>query len=95
MSRAIDTTSVFLYGALVKPRSGIADIVRFRETSTPCWRCAGHLETYYCEDEVHAVRCGNGCRGVFLVRAKSPKEAADEIAGTYVGEIPGGGVPGC
>jgi hypothetical protein len=69
-------------------------MVRFRDTGVPCWRCTGNIEAYYGENRLYALRCDHGCAGVFLVAAGSPKAAADEVAGSYVGEIPGGGVPG-
>ena len=94
MSKIADSSVLYLHNALHKMRSGVADMVRFDGTDVPCWRCTGHIEAYYAENRLYALRCDRGCAGVFLVEAKSPKAAADEVAGSYVGEIPGGGVPG-
>lgn len=93
MSKFVDSCAVDVYAALFKDRK-MCEIVRFRDTGVPCWRCTGNLEYYYCESGLYALRCSHGCEGVFLVSARNPRKAADEIAGTYVGEIPGGGVPG-
>lgn len=40
-----------------------------------CIHCGGQLTTYYCEEELHIVRCLN-CGIAALVQARSPKEAA-------------------
>lgn len=82
MSALTDKTANYLYNALFKGRPGVGDMVRFRETEVPCWRCGGRMETYYCEDGLHAVRCGQGCPGVHLVKAKSPKSAAEAVSGS-------------
>lgn len=95
MSLQLDRIGIYLHDALTKRCDGMYDNVRFHETSVPCWRCPGHLEEHYCENGVYALRCNCGCPGVFLVYANNPDGAAREIAGAYVGEIPGGGVPGC
>lgn len=94
MNKFIDKSAGFVHAILRKNRPGVADAVRFCPTGVPCWRCDGHMEYYYCEDGIYALRCDNGCPGVFLVRELNAHRAADEIAGTHVGDIPGGGVPG-
>lgn len=97
MSSLIDNSAQLAFRSLCKIRPGAAvsfDMVRFRDTGVPCWRCTGNLEYYYCESGIFALRCSQGCEGVYLVSAISPRKASDKIAGTYVGEIPGGGVPG-
>lgn len=94
MSVLIDRSAQHVFNALFKARKGVGDMVRFRDTGVPCWRCTGNLEYYYCESGIFALRCSQGCDGVYLVSARNPRKAADTIAGTYVGEIPGGGVPG-
>jgi len=94
MSSLIDSSAQHVFRALFKTRKGVCDMVRFRDTGVPCWRCTGNLEYYYCESGIFALRCSQGCEGVYLVSATNPRKAADKIAGTYVGEIPGGGVPG-
>ena len=94
MSKTIDSSVLYLHNALRKLRYGIADMVRFESTGVPCWRCTGHIEAYYAESRLYALRCDHGCAGVFLIEAKNPRAAAEEIAGAHVGDIPGGGVPG-
>ena len=94
MNKFIDKTAGFVHSALRKTRPGVADMVRFNDTGVPCWRCDGFLESYYCESGIYALRCDHGCLGVFLVRHLNARKAAEEIAGTHVGEIPGGGAPG-
>ena len=94
MSKIVDSSVLYLHNALRMMRPGVADMVRFDSTNVPCWRCNGHIEAYYAENRLYVLRCDHGCAGVFLTEAKSPKDAAEEIAGTHVGDIPGGGVPG-
>lgn len=81
MSRLIDSSAEYLHNALQKMRPGVADMVRFHETSARCWRCGGHLEAYYCESGVYAVRCCRGCAGVFLVKENNHEHAAEAISG--------------
>lgn len=81
MSTLTDKTANYLYNALFKGRPGVGDMVRFRETGVRCWRCGNPMEAYYCEEGLHAVRCGRGCPGVFLVKAGNPKSAAEKISG--------------
>lgn len=77
----VDKTANFLHNALFRARPGVCDMVRFRETTVPCWRCGSPMETYYCEEGLHAVRCQSACPGVFLVKAGNPESAAKKIAG--------------
>ena len=51
--------------------------VHFRKTPEKilCRNCGSHLETYYAENRLYAVRCF-GCDYVSFVKACSPSEAA-------------------